>query len=100
MGSAYSALAIDAPVGALIASQWEFTAVGAIIAAVCLGSFKAATRMAPTAPVKGQQVPLRRILGEALYFYASSASHFTGWFKELTAGRIPARTSAEIPSEF
>jgi MFS family permease len=58
----YTALALGAPLGVLTASHWGFGAVGAIIFVVCLASYAAATRMAPTLPSKGQRVPIGHIV--------------------------------------
>ncbi len=53
----YAALAAGAPLGVLATSHWGFTAVGIIIFALCMASFLAATRMAPTALFSGKRVP-------------------------------------------
>lgn len=58
----YSALAIGAPLGVFAASRVGFIGVGAIIFAISAAGFMAATRMAPTAPFKGERVPAGRIL--------------------------------------
>jgi MFS family permease len=58
----YTAIAVGAPLGVLAASAWGFAAVGAIIFCLCSVSYLAATRMAPTAPFKGQRVPIGHIL--------------------------------------
>jgi MFS family permease len=58
----YSGIALGAPLGVLATAAWGFAAVGAIICAVCLASYVAATRMEPTATVKGEPVPMRHII--------------------------------------
>ena len=52
----YAALAIGAPLGVVATAHWGFTAVGVIIFAICMVSYLAATRMAPTALFQGQRV--------------------------------------------
>ena len=57
----YAALAAGAPLGVLATSRWGFTAVGIIIFALCMISFIAATRMAPTALFSGKRMPGGRL---------------------------------------
>jgi len=52
----YAALAVGAPLGVLATAHWGFTAVGVIIFALCMVSFVAATRMAPTPLFSGKRV--------------------------------------------
>ena len=58
----YVALAAGAPLGVVIESRWGFGAVGGVLLALGAAGFAMATRMAGTAPLQGEHVPLRRIL--------------------------------------
>jgi len=75
----YAALAVGAPLGILATSRWGFTAVGVIIFALCLASFLAATRMAPTALFHGEQVPAGHIFLRVSPFGLALALGGTGF---------------------
>ena len=74
----YSALAIGAPLGVFAASRVGFAGVGMIIFAIAIAGFAATTRMAPTAPFKGEQVPAGRILKGVVPFGLALALGGTG----------------------
>ena len=74
----YSALAIGAPLGVFAASRVGFAGVGVIICALALAGFAAATRMAPTAPFKGEPVSTGRILKGVVPFGLALALGGTG----------------------
>ena len=57
----YLALAIGAPIGVLIGAHWGFAGVGALILLLCIASLAVTTQLAPTAPPKGQHIPLGKL---------------------------------------
>jgi len=74
----YSALAIGAPLGVFAASRVGFAGVGSIIFALAIAGFAATTRMASTAPFKGERVPTGRILKGVVPFGLALALGGTG----------------------
>ncbi|MDE1178311.1 MAG: MFS transporter [Edaphobacter sp.] len=69
----YTALAVGAPLGTLLGERWGFWSVGAMIMAICLGSYVAAERMAPTAAAKGKRAPMGGILLRVMPYGAGLA---------------------------
>ena len=58
----YGALAIGAPLGAILEQRWGFSSVGILVLLVCVVSYVTATRMASTKIYHAEPVPKRQIL--------------------------------------
>jgi len=64
--ASYGALALGAPVGVLLADRGGFAAVGLAALAACLAAVLLAASLAPTAPVRGEQVAFRLVFRKVL----------------------------------
>jgi MFS family permease len=58
----YGALAIGAPLGAILEHRWGFSSVGALVLVVSAASYVLATSMAPTKIYHSEPVAMRKIL--------------------------------------